>query len=132
MESNALGGGMTPLHIEVALHYYKSRDTEVVAYTGRDIDATARFHREFLDAGLLEIAGDNKHWKATDKLRLYLEALCNVPLPAEQPVMSADENSPYAAILQEKNIGDTTVKTRNAKIATVMDKYLAVTSRAKM
>lgn len=123
---------MTPLHIEVALHYYKFRDAGVVAYTGCDIDTTVRIHREFLDAGLLEIAGDNNHWKATEKLSLYIEALCNVPLPAEQPVMSADENSPYAAILQEKNIGDATVKTRNAKIATVVDKYLTVTPLAKM
>lgn len=104
----------------------------MAAFTGRDIDATARIHQEFLGAGLLEIAGDNKHWKVTDKLRLYVEALCDVPLPATQSVHSAEDIAPYAAILKESDIGDTTVRTRNAKISTVVDKYRTLTPLAKM
>jgi len=123
---------MTPLHIEIALHYFKSRGSKVAAFTGRDSDAAARIHREFLGAGLLEIAGDNRHWKGTDKLRLYVEALCDVPLPTAQSVHSADDHAPYAAILKEKNIGDTTVRTRNAKISTVVDRYRSLTPLAKM
>jgi hypothetical protein len=45
----------------------------------RNSGASELIHREFADAGLLEIAGDNKHWKATDRMRQYVEALCRVP-----------------------------------------------------
>ena len=100
---------MTPLHIEIALHYYKSRNTRAVVYTGRDTEAIARIHHEFLEAGLLAIAGENNRWKATEKLRLYIETLCSVPLADGQPVNSSHEDSPYAVILQANNIGDTTV-----------------------
>jgi hypothetical protein len=64
--------------------------------------AIARIHDDFLEAGLREVADDNNHWKATDKLRLYVDALCNVPLVARQPAISPDENSTYAAIPREK------------------------------
>lgn len=123
---------MTPLHIEIALHYYKSRNTRAAIYTGRDTEAIARIHDEFLEAGLLAIAGENNRWKATEKLRLYIEALCNAPLAGGRPVNSPDEDSPYAAILQANNIGDTTVRTRNERIAMVVNKYLTVTPLAKM
>jgi hypothetical protein len=91
---------MTPLHIEIALHYYKSKNCRAVVNTSRA--AIARIHDEFLEAGLLEVAGDNNHWKATEKLRLYVDALCNVPLAARQPAISSDENSTCAATLREK------------------------------
>ena len=134
MTSDTPEGGMTPLHIEIALHYCKSQDSEVAAYIGRDSDATAQIHREFADAGLLEIAGDNKHWKATERMHLYVEALCRVPLPINQPGMPPDRISQPEAIQKEKNknIGDETINTRNQKIASVMDEYLATTPQAKL
>lgn len=123
---------MTPLHIEIALYYFKSRGSKTAAFTGRDIDAVARIHQEFLGAGLLENAGDNRHWKGTDKLRLYVEALCDVPVPATQSVHSSEDIAQYASILRDSDIGDTTVRTRNAIISTVLDKYRTVTPLAKM
>jgi hypothetical protein len=123
---------MTPLHIAIALHYYEPRDGGVVFHSVRDAEAAARIHRDFIDAGLLELAGDNNHLKATDKLRLYIEEICKVPHPDEQPLLSADEHYSYADIVQEKNIGDATIKTRNAIIARVVDKYRADTPLAMM
>lgn len=134
MGRNASGVGMTPLHIEIALHYSKPQDSAGVAYTGRDSDATAQIHREFAEAGLLEIAGDNKYWKATDRLRQYVEALCRVPLPNNIHGMQPDRISPLDA-LQEKGhkfTGEETINTHNSKIAAAMDEYLANTPQSRM
>ena len=64
MGRNAPGVAKTPLHIEIALHYSKSEDSADVAYAGRDSDATAQVHREFADAGLLDVARDSKRQDA--------------------------------------------------------------------
>ncbi len=134
MASDTTGDGMTPLHIEIALHYSKSRDSDAAAYTGRDSDAAAQIHREFADAGLLEIAGDNKRWKVTERMRLYVEALCAVPLPVKQQGIQR-EGIPQPDARpknRNKNIGDETINTRNQKIAAVMDEYAATTPKTKL
>ena len=125
MGSKALDSGITPLHIEIALHYFKSQYSDVIAYTGRDSDAVAQICHEFADAGLLEIADDNKHWKATDGMRQYVESICRVPLPKDV-CMRPDMISHLDAILNGRNrrVGEETIKTRNAKITNVMDEYV--------
>ena len=125
MGSKTLGSEITPLHIEIALHYFKSRDSGAIAYTGRDSDAVAQVCHEFADAGLLEIADDNKHWKATDVMRQYVDSLCGVSLPGNAGTRP-DMISHLDAILNGRNrrIGEETIKTRNAKITNVMDEYV--------
>ena len=127
MGSKALDSGITPLHIEIALHYFKfkSQNSDAIAYTGRDSDAVAQICLEFADAGLLEIADDNKHWKATDGMRQYVESICRVSLP-ENVCMRPDMISHLDAILNGRNrhVGEETIKTRNAKITNVMDEYV--------
>jgi len=125
MGSKALDSGITPLHIEIALHYFKSQNSDAIAFTGRDSDAVAQICHEFADAGLLEIADDNKHWKATDGMRQYVESICRVPLPKDV-CMRPDMISHLDAILNGRNrrVGEETIKTRNAKITNVMDEYV--------
>lgn len=125
MGSKVLDSGITPLHIEIALHYFKSQNPDAIAYTGRDSDAVAQICHEFADAGLLEIADDNKHWKATDGMRQYIESICRVSLPKDV-CMRPDMISHLDAILNGRNsrVGEETIKTRNARIANVMDEYV--------
>ena len=125
---------MTPLHIEIALHYSRSKSSEVTAYVGRDSDATARIHRQFADAGLLEFAGDSKHWKATELMRRYVENLCRVSLPSNHPGVNNDGIAQLEAVMNERNkdIGEATINTRNYVIAAVMDEYWASTPLAKL
>ena len=103
MGSKALDSGITPLHIEIALHYFKSQNPDAIAYTGRDSDAVAQICHEFADAGLLEIADDNKHWKATDGMRQYVESICRVSLP-ENVCMPRDMISHLDAFLNGSGV----------------------------
>lgn len=129
--SNATAG-ITPLHIEIALYYCKPRDSEAVACMGHNIDAVAQIHREFTEAGLLEITGDDKLWKATDGMHRYVEALCRVPLPVMQSEKAPDNISQLDPTLEKRHkyIGDYTIKTRNSKIAAAMAEYLASAPQA--
>ncbi|MGA7749227.1 MAG: hypothetical protein WCA63_03690 [Gallionella sp.] len=134
MGNKNIGSGITLLHIEIALHYSKSQNSELVSYDGRDSSAAAQIHREFADAGLLEISGDHKHWKAIDRMRIYLETLCKVLLPANQTGKAPDRISQPDATLKrsDKFIGDDTINTRNLKIAAAMDEYLAFTPQSRL
>lgn len=128
MGSKTLESGITPLHIEIALHYFKfkSQGSDAIAYSGRNSDAVTRICDEFANAGLLERTDDNKHWKATDRMRQYVESICRVSLP-ENVCMRPDMISHLDAILNGRNrrIGEDTVKTRNTKITNVMNEYVA-------
>jgi hypothetical protein len=129
MENKVSGDVMTPLHIEVALHYFKSLDSSDTAYTGSDAGTTARIHRELIDAGLLEATGNNKHYKATAGLRSYMKSLCGVPLPAKESGISqldAKQNE------GGKYIGMETVGTRSSKIAALMEEYKSMAPKSKM
>ena len=132
MGSKALDSGITPLHIELALHYFKSQGSDAIEYTGCDSDVIVRICHEFAEAGLLEIADDNKHWKATDGMRQYVESICRVSLPKN--VCTRPDMIPHLdAILNGRNkrIGDDTVKTRNTKITNVMNEYIAASPLAR-
>ena len=126
MGSKAVVSGITPLHVEIALHYFKSQGADTSAYTGREGDAVALICHEFAEAGLLEITGNRNHWKATDAMRLYVESICSVPLPKNARIQP-DMVSHLDTILNGRNsrIGDDTIKTRNSKITHVMNEYVA-------
>jgi hypothetical protein len=125
MGSKTVVGGITPLHIEIALHYFKSQGADAGAYTGRDGDAVALICHELAEAGLLEFTGGSEQWKATDAMRLYVESICSVPLP-KKACMQPDMVSHLDTILNGRNsrIGDDTIKTRNTKITNVMNEYV--------
>lgn len=130
MGSKVLGGEITPLHIEIALHYLDLQDSGSVAYAVRDSAAADQVHHEFADAGLLEFADDGKHWRATDGMRLYIESLCRVPLPVKQAGMPPDMVSHLDSILNKGN-GSPGEDTINTKIAAVMDEYAAIAQQAR-
>ena len=130
MDNKTSGGDATPLHIEIALHYSKPHNSEPAAFKGHDSNAMAQVHREFAAAGLLEVAEDKRRWKATARMRLYLEELCKVPLPAKQNVNISQPGS--KAETGKGFIGNETINTRNTKIATAMDEYLASTPQSRL
>ena len=72
---------MTPLMIEILIHYYCRVDDF------RDLDAPAVKDAidYFLDNGLIKINTNTKYYGVytgnQDALKVYIEALCNVPLP---------------------------------------------------
>jgi len=125
MGSKTVVGGITPLHIEIALHYFKSQGADAGAYTGRDGDAVALVCHELAEAGLLEFTGGSEQWKATDAMRLYVESICSVSLP-KKAYMQPDMVSRLDTILNGRNsrIGDDTIKTRNTKITNVINEYV--------
>ena len=131
MGSKALDGKITPLHIEIALQYFKSKDSKAVAYTRRDGDTPAQIRNELADAGLLEIADDNKTWKATDGMRLYIESLCMVQLPK---LPGTNMSSHLESVLNKKSrrMGDDTVTIHDEKIAAVMNEYAAGAPRVRI
>lgn len=133
MGSKALDGVITPLHIEIALQYFKSRNSKAVAYARRDSDIPTQIRHELADAGLLEMTDDNKQWKATDEMRQYIEALCRVPLPRLSE-MHHDMISHLETVLNRKSrrMGDDTVNIHDEKIAAVMDEYMTVTPRTRL
>lgn len=131
MGSKVLSGGITPLHIGISLHYFNSQDSGAVAYKGLNSDAAVQVHHELADAGLLEFAGKDKRWKATDRMRQYVESLCRVPLPIKQEERPSDIISHLDTFLNNKNgtVGDNTI---NTKIAAVMDEYVTIAPQAKL
>lgn len=134
MGSKALASGMTPLHIEIALHYFNfnAQDLDPVAYPVCGSDAAALICHELAAAGLLEMTDSRKHWKATDGMRQYVESICGVSLPKNAGVRP-DMISHLDTILNGKNrrIGEDTVKTRNTKITNVMNEYVTASPLAR-
>lgn len=76
---------MTPLQIEILMHYHcRANDY-------RDGDFSASAVREAIDgfrgAGLLKDSGRGRIYEPSDGVSLYVEAICSVPLPVQQWVM---------------------------------------------
>jgi hypothetical protein len=79
---------MTPLHIRIAIHYlchpypYAENEPE-----HRYSIATREYTRQLVRAGMLvprEVVEDDKNtaeYEPTTGLRMYIDALCSVPLP---------------------------------------------------
>ncbi len=129
MGSNPAGSTVTPLHIEIALHYFKYRDSTSLTYAGNNGELAEKIHREFIDAGLLEATSNNRLWKATNRLRQYIEILCKTPLSINEPKAPSDKNYQLDNLMRRSNkfIGEETINTRNSIIAAAMNEYLAST-----
>lgn len=72
---------MSPLRIEIALHYY----TIPGDYDPERLDAPAvkEAIQDYIEAGLLQVsAREGQRFEGVDEaLSVYVEALCSVPLP---------------------------------------------------
>ncbi len=85
-----------PLMISIALHYWTSPEE----YDGGDTDhfhsgAVQGILRDYMALGLLEKREPpspyGANYKATDGLKVWVEALCNVPLPVKVWVIPTRE-----------------------------------------
>lgn len=82
---------MTPLHLQIALHYwcfdYDYENGEGLHYHSM---ATQQYLGELVSAGLLEcraLSQVKPLYKANrEALKVYIEALCSVPLPVEKKI----------------------------------------------
>lgn len=85
---------MTPLEIEILMHYYCCTDD----YRNGDFAAPAvrEAMENFVGTGLLREAWDVRHsvrYKATDACRVFVEALCSVPAPVQKWVIPDEARS---------------------------------------
>lgn len=84
---------MSPLQIEILLHYYYSRQPHI--YTGSDSAAEAFGYLVGNDmlrdrfSGMPCIAGELRY-ELTDKGRFYIEYILSLPLPVEKTVYSIE------------------------------------------
>lgn len=73
---------MSPLEIEILMHYASK------AGDYRDGDHSSEAVRRcigvFLDRGLLERREGNPCYRATEGTHMYVDALCEVPLPVQK------------------------------------------------
>lgn len=83
---------MTPLQIEIMLHYH------CCASDYRDGDFSAPAVRDAIDdfraRGLLKESGNKRVYEPTEGVRLYVDALCAVPAPVQRwviPLPSAED-----------------------------------------
>lgn len=78
---------MTPLHIDILLHYHCCPDD----YRGGDFSAPAvrEAIAAFVQLGLLVETHVDPRYQPTKGVHIYVEALCRVPLPERRWVMPA-------------------------------------------
>lgn len=75
---------MSPLEIEILIHYYCTMDKDVGNF---DAPAVQDALKGFKELGLLELrnTGGNCLYQANrEALTIYIDALCAVPLPEKQ------------------------------------------------
>lgn len=72
---------VAPIAVEIMLHYYYS----AADYRNGDFSAPAvrQFIDMWRDLGLLEASAPN-NYEITEGGRLYVEAICNVPVPVRK------------------------------------------------
>jgi hypothetical protein len=68
---------MTPLEIEILLHYHRDIDEPA----NLDAPAVKEALNKFVRAGILGLREDGTHWAVSTALELYIDAVCAVPLP---------------------------------------------------
>lgn len=84
----------TPLEIDIAL-WYHTRATDYGVGNGSDYNfhmpAVQQTFQRFIDAGLLKKHEPNpdlpQRYYGTEGLRVYVEALCNMPWPEQRWIM---------------------------------------------
>lgn len=79
---------MTPLHLELMLHYYACREK----FPREHAPAVVSYTAELIEQGLLRETGgplDEARYCATEKGRAYVIALCRMPMPLATWIMPA-------------------------------------------
>ena len=76
---------MTPLHIQIALHYFTRNEPYAMREPAHaNSDATRRYTKELVDAGLLvPDTNEASGYQRSGKLRQYVEDLLAVQLPTK-------------------------------------------------
>ncbi len=74
---------MTPLEIEILLHYHCT-DNE---FKNPDAPAVKEAHNKFVSAGILARREDGTHFRISKALDLYIQALCDIPVPIQVWIM---------------------------------------------
>ena len=79
---------MSPYEIKILLHYHAIREDHELAKETSDL-ACKTFGR-FLDSGFLEKSHNDMIYSPTEKLHVYVDALCNVPEPVQKWVIEGE------------------------------------------
>lgn len=72
---------MTPLHIELAIHYHCRTDQ----HERLNVPTVRQYAQDLVHAGMLTPEGDGFY--RTDGLAVFVNALCATPFPIKQWVM---------------------------------------------
>lgn len=87
---------MTPLHLEIALHYHCKADQFEMVLTNK---VRREYAEDLVSAGMLKpvyngvgpvLAG----FERTEGLAVFVEALCATPLPVQRWVMPSNQEAP--------------------------------------
>lgn len=82
---------MTPLHIQIAIHYHVSRGPYAHGTPHGNSTATNNFTDELYRAGLLRWNEEQQCFEGTEACKVWVNALCAVPLPVQQWVIPKSE-----------------------------------------
>jgi hypothetical protein len=80
---------MTPLEIEILLNYHYRDDEPPNA----DSPAQKEALDNFVHAGILGRRDDGTHWANQRALKLYIDAICAVPLPVRVWQLPDNQNT---------------------------------------
>jgi hypothetical protein len=75
---------VTPLMVEIALHYYVNSVTD---FPRLNAPAVQLAMSVFMEHGLLEECDDGPQYQGTEGLTTWINALCSVPFPVQQWVI---------------------------------------------
>lgn len=77
---------MTPFELDILLHYYACCDDHPVVRNNPPIWAETR--EMFLSLGLLSVCNEGSAtYKQTERLVVFIEHICGIPLPVQKWVM---------------------------------------------
>ena len=88
---------MTPLHLEILMHYY----TRGVDYEHLTNETVREYLRHHLQDGIMEQETDGtmvRAYRVTEKGRVWIEHILNLPYPQHAWVMSAASGSQVVTV----------------------------------
>ena len=80
---------MTPLHIDILIHYHVSSTEYGKEFNNFDAPAVKDAINWMIGANLIEAEHDvacERAYRTTDKGAFYIDAICNLPLPQKRMV----------------------------------------------
>jgi hypothetical protein len=85
----------TPLHVQIAMHYHCRTDQYEMVLTN---ETRRRYAEDLVDVGMLARIGESGSdavvgYRSTDGLKVWIEAICSVPVPVQQWVIPSPPSS---------------------------------------